>query len=114
LHTTKPVPAVGVVNTPTSSLFGRPGQIRRETVRPWVGSMHVEAAELLGRLHALPMGLLSPELTALARSSDARQHRVLVGVNAMVARLDDERPGWRTQLRDVAQLVDDLREESSL
>jgi aminoglycoside phosphotransferase (APT) family kinase protein len=84
---------------------------RRENVRPWLGNMRVEAAELLGRLHGVPIASLSAELAALARCSDARQHRVLVGLRAMAARLDHERPGWRAQHRDVAQEEADLREE---
>lgn len=80
----------------------------KEATRPFTSEARVEAARALARLHRIRLGMLSDELVSLVTRSIPNRGRILNGVRGMAGHLDGDRPGWRSERKDLSRLVESL------
>ena len=69
----------------------------------WEDRTRVAAAEILARLHSLPLNSLSNDLQKLITDSKPNRDRGRLGVMARSQFLDRNYPGWREQYPDLSR-----------
>ncbi len=72
---------------------------------PWAERTRLEAAEILSRLHNVPVISLSHDLRQLVTDSKPNRDRGRLGVVARSQFLDRSHPGWRAKYPELAEQV---------